>query len=142
MSMMKEFKEFAMKGNVVDMAVGVVIGGAFGKIVSSFLNDVLMPPLGMLTGGVDFTDHRLTLKAAAGAEKAVTLNYGAFITAVVDFAIVAFAVFMLVKGMNALKRESPPPPPAPTEKDCPECLMRVPLAATRCGHCAQPLAAR
>jgi len=141
MSMVKEFKEFAMKGNVVDMAVGVVIGGAFGRIVSSFLNDVMMPPLGMLTGGVDFTDHRLTLKAAEGAGKAVTLNYGAFITAIVDFAIVAFAVFMLVKGMNALKREAPAAPPAPTEKQCPECLLNVPLRAKRCGHCSQPLPA-
>jgi large conductance mechanosensitive channel len=139
MSMIKEFKEFAMRGNVVDMAVGVVIGGAFGKIVGSFLNDVMMPPLGMLTGGVDFTEHRLTLKAADGAAKAVTLNYGAFLTAVVDFAIVAFAVFLLVKGMNALKRAEPAPAPAPTEKQCPECLMNIPLRAKRCGHCAQAL---
>ena len=137
MSMVKEFKEFAMKGNVVDMAVGVVIGGAFGKIVTSFLNDVMMPPLGILTGGVDFTDHKLTLKAAEGAAKAVTVNYGAFITAIVDFAIVAFAVFMLVKGMNHLKREEPAAPPAPTEKQCAECLLNIPIKAKRCGHCAQ-----
>ena len=135
MSMLKEFKEFAMKGNVVDMAVGVIIGGAFGKIVTSFLNDVMMPPLGVLTGGVDFTEHRWTLKAAEGAAKTVTVNYGAFITAVVDFAIVAFAVFMLVKLMNSLKREDPPP----TQKKCPECLLDVPIEAKRCGHCAQPL---
>ncbi|MFI5344929.1 MAG: large-conductance mechanosensitive channel protein MscL [Elusimicrobiota bacterium] len=133
--MIKEFKEFAMKGNVVDMAVGVVIGGAFGRIVTSFLNDMMMPPLGMLTGGVDFTDHRLTLKAAEAGGKAVTLNYGAFITAVVDFAVVAFAVFMLVKAMNTLKREQPA---APSEKQCPECLLTIPLRAKRCGHCAQP----
>lgn len=139
MSMIKEFKEFAMRGNVVDMAVGVVIGGAFGKIVSSFLNDVMMPPLGLLTGGVDFTQHALTLKEASGTAKAVTLNYGAFITAVVDFAIMAFAVFMLVKGMNALKRSEPAAPPLPTEKRCPECLMNIPLQAKRCGHCAQAL---
>jgi large conductance mechanosensitive channel len=138
MSVIKEFKEFAVKGNVVDMAVGVVIGGAFGKIVSSFLNDVMMPPLGMLTGGADFTDHRLTLKAADGAAKAVTVNYGAFITAVVDFAVVAFAVFILVKAVNTIKREAPP---APTEKQCAECLMNIPLRAKRCGHCAQPQAA-
>ena len=138
MSMVKEFKDFAMKGNVVDMAVGVVIGGAFGKIVSSFLNDVMMPPLGMLTGGVDFTEHKLTLKAAEGATKAVTVNFGAFITAVVDFAIVAFAVFLLVKAMNAVKREEPAAPPAPTEKQCPECLLNIPIRAKRCGHCAQP----
>ena len=138
MSVFKEFKEFAMKGNVVDMAVGVVIGGAFGKIVTSFLNDVMMPPLGMLTGGVDFTAHALTLKAADGAAKAVTLNYGAFITAIIDFTIVAFAVFILVKAMNSVKREEPAPPPAPTEKQCPECLMNIPIKAKRCGHCAQP----
>lgn len=137
--MLKEFKEFAMKGNVLDMAVGVVIGGAFGKIVSSFLNDIMMPPLGMLTGGADFTDWRIVLKAAGGAAKAVTVNYGAFITAVLDFAIVAFAVFMLVKAINAMKREQPASAPAPSEKPCPECLFNVPLKATRCGHCAQPL---
>jgi large conductance mechanosensitive channel len=138
MSMFKEFKEFAMKGNVVDMAVGVVIGGAFGKIVTSFLNDVMMPPLGMLTGGVDFSDHRLTLKAAEGATKAVTVNYGAFITVVIDFSLVAFAVFLLVKGMNHLKRDEPAAPPAPTEKQCAECLLNIPIKAKRCGHCAQP----
>ena len=107
MSILKEFKEFAMKGNVVDMAVGVVIGAAFGKIVTSALNDLVMPPLGLLTGGADFTEHKLTLKAAEGAAKAVTVNYGAFITAVADFAIVAFAVFMIVKAMNAIKRQAP-----------------------------------
>jgi large conductance mechanosensitive channel len=137
MSMIKEFREFAMKGNVVDMAVGVVIGGAFGKIVSSFLNDVMMPPLGMLTGGADFTDHRITLKAADGAAKAVTVNYGSFITAVVDFTVVAFAVFMLVKAMNHLRRDEPVAPPAPTEKQCSECLLNIPIKAKRCGHCAQ-----
>lgn len=138
--MLKEFKEFAMKGNVVDMAVGVVIGGAFGKIVSSFLNDMLMPPLGMLTGGVDFTQHKLVLKAADEAAKTapVTLNFGAFITALVDFTIVAFAVFMLVKALNTLKREAPAAPPTPTEKQCPECLLNIPIKAKRCGHCTQP----
>jgi large conductance mechanosensitive channel len=139
--MLKEFKEFAMKGNVLDMAVGVVIGGAFGRIVSSFLNDVMMPPLGLLTGGADFTEHRLTLKAAQGAEKTVSLNYGAFITTVVDFTIVAFAVFMLVKAINALRRREPAAPPAPTEKQCAECLLNIPLQAKRCGHCSQPVTA-
>ncbi|NNN04892.1 MAG: large-conductance mechanosensitive channel protein MscL [Elusimicrobia bacterium] len=138
--MLKEFKEFAMKGNVLDMAIGVVIGGAFGKIVASFLNDVLMPPLGMLTGGVDFTQHKIILKAADEAAKtaAVTLNYGAFVTAVVDFTIVSFAVFMLVKAINAMKRAAPAVAPAPSEKQCSECLMNIPLKAKRCGHCAQP----
>jgi len=138
MSMVKEFKEFAMKGNVVDMAVGVVIGGAFGRIVTSFLNDVMMPPLGILTGGVDFSEHRITLKGATATSKAVTVNYGSFITAVVDFAIVAFAVFLLVKAMNHLKRDEPLPAPAPTEKQCAECLLNIPVKAKRCGHCSQP----
>jgi large conductance mechanosensitive channel len=141
MSMVKEFKEFALKGNVMDMAVGVIIGGAFGKIVSSFLNDVVMPPLGMLMGGVDFTDKRLILKAAEGAGKAVTLNYGAFVTNIVDFVIIAAAVFAAVKGINSLKRAEPVAPPAPTEKACPECLLNIPIRAKRCGHCAQPQAA-
>lgn len=131
--MFKEFKEFAMRGNVVDMAVGVIIGGAFGKVVTSFLNDVVMPPLGMLTGGVDFTDKAVTLKAAAGEAKAVTLNYGAFLTVIVDFVIVAFAIFMMVRLMNTLKKAEPA---APTEKPCPECLMNIPLKAKRCCHCA------
>lgn len=137
--MFKEFKEFAMKGNVLDMAIGVVIGAAFGRIVSSFLNDVMMPPLGLLAGGADFTDYRLVLKAAEGASKAVAINYGAFITTVVDFTIVAFAVFMLVKAINAMRRKEPAAAPAPTEKKCPECLLNIPIDAKRCGHCAQPL---
>lgn len=141
MSMVKEFKEFAMKGNVIDMAVGVIIGGAFGKIVSSFLNDIVMPPLGMLMGGVDFTDKVLVLKAAEGAGKPVTLNYGAFITNIVDFVIIAAAVFAAIKTINALKRSEPVAPPAPTEKACPECLLNIPIKAKRCGHCSQPQAA-
>jgi large conductance mechanosensitive channel len=138
-AMLGEFKRFALKGNVVDMAVGVVIGGAFGKIVSSFLNDVLMPPLGMLTGGVNFSDHKLVLKAASGGAKAVTVDYGSFLTVVLDFVIVAFAMFMVVKGMNALRPEEPPAPPS--ERPCPQCLMSVPAKATRCGHCSQPIPA-
>jgi large conductance mechanosensitive channel len=140
MTILREFKEFAMKGNVVDMAVGVVIGGAFGRIVTSFLNDVLMPPLGLLTGGVNFNDQKLVIPSVIGANRAVTIGYGAFITAVVDFAVVAFAVFALVKAINHLKREAPAAAPAPTEKQCPECLMNIPLAAKRCGHCAQAVA--
>ena len=138
MSMIKEFREFALKGNVMDMAVGVIIGGAFGKIVSSFLNDVVMPPLGLLMGGVDFTDKALVLKAAEGTAKAVTLNYGAFVTNVVDFVIVSAAVFAGVKAVNSLKRAEPVAPPAPTEKACPECLLNIPIKAKRCGHCSQP----
>jgi large conductance mechanosensitive channel len=110
MSMASEFKEFAVKGNVVDMAVGIIVGGAFGKIVSSFVADVVMPPLGILIGGVDFTDLAITLKAAVGETAAVTLNYGKFIQTVVDFLIVAFAIFLMVKGINVLRRQAPAKP--------------------------------
>jgi large conductance mechanosensitive channel len=116
--MISEFKTFAMRGNVLDMAVGIIIGGAFGKIVSSFVNDVLMPPIGMLIGGVDFTGFKLTLKEAVEGAAAVTLNYGTFIQQVVDFLIVAFAIFLLIRGVNALQRkqaQAPAPPPAPPE---------------------------
>jgi large conductance mechanosensitive channel len=107
-----EFKTFAMRGNVLDMAVGIIIGGAFGKIVSSFVNDVLMPPVGMLLGGVDFTGFKLTLKQAAEGVVGVSLNYGAFIQQFVDFLIVAFAVFLLIRGVSAMQRQAPPPAPA------------------------------
>jgi large conductance mechanosensitive channel len=119
MSMMSEFRDFAMRGNVVDMAVGIVIGGAFGKIVTSFVNDVLMPPIGMMIGGVDFRDLAITLKEASGEVAAVTLNYGSFIQTVIDFIIIAFAIFMVVKAMNRLKKkeeEAPPAPPKPSEE--------------------------
>ena len=115
MGMMQEFKEFAMRGNVVDMAVGIVIGGAFGKIVSSFVKDVLMPPIGMLIGGVDFASLKLTLRAAADEAEAVTLNYGAFIQTVVDFVIIAFAIFLVVKAMNRMKKKEEEAPAAPPE---------------------------
>jgi large conductance mechanosensitive channel len=142
MKIIGEFKEFAVKGNVVDMAVGVIIGAAFGKVVTSFVSDVMMPPLGMITGGVDFKDHSVVLKDAAdAASKPVTLNYGAFLTTALDFVIVAFAVFMLVKGINALKRKEPSAPPAPTEKHCKECLSTIPIEAKRCKYCAQVVAA-
>jgi large conductance mechanosensitive channel len=114
MSVISEFKAFAMRGNVVDMAVGVVIGGAFGKIVTSFVNDVLMPPIGLLVGGVDFSALKWTLADAVGDEAAVTLNIGSFIQTIVDFTIIAFAIFLVVKAMNAAKRpEAPAPPPEP-----------------------------
>jgi len=116
MGMMQEFKEFAMRGNVVDLAIGVVIGGAFGKIVSSVVADVIMPPIGLLTGGVNFTDLKLVLKEGAGDVPPVTLNYGSFIQTCFDFIIIAFAIFMLVKAMNSMKKAeaaaAPPPPPA------------------------------
>ena len=108
MSMMKEFKEFAMRGNVVDMAVGIVIGGAFGKIVSSFVADIIMPPLGMLLGKVNFVDLAFTMKEASGEVAAVTLNYGTFVQTVVDFVIIAFAIFMVIKGINTVKKKSRP----------------------------------
>lgn len=138
MKILDEFKEFAIKGNVVDMAVGVIIGGAFGKIVSSLLNDILMPPLGLITGGVNFNDQKLVIKSVIGMDRGVTIAYGAFITTVIDFTIVAFAVFLLVKGINSLKRSEAVPPPTPSEKQCPECFMNIPIAAKRCGHCTQP----
>ena len=120
MGLMKEFKEFAVKGNVVDMAVGIIIGAAFGKIVSSFVNDVIMPPIGVLIGGVDFSDLAVTIKQAAGELPAVVVAYGKFIQTVIDFAIIAFAIFVAVKAMNALKRkeeEAPKPPPAPSKEE-------------------------
>jgi len=124
MGLAKEFKTFAMRGNVMDMAVGIVIGVAFGKIVTSLVNDVIMPPVGLLMGGVDFSHLAFTLKAAVGSEAAVTLRYGMLINTVIDFLIVVFAIFMVVKGMNALKRkkeEAPAAPPAPSVQ---EMLLR------------------
>jgi large conductance mechanosensitive channel len=118
--MMKEFKQFAMRGNVVDMAVGIIIGAAFGKIVSSLVNDVIMPPIGLLLGGVDFSSFMITLKQAMGDVPAVTINYGVFINTVIDFVIVAFAIFMVIKGMNRMKKkeeEAPAAPPAPTKQE-------------------------
>ena len=115
MGMVSEFKDFAMRGNVVDMAVGIVIGGAFGKIVSSFVSDVLMPPLGILMGGVDFKDLAVVLKQAVGEVPAVTLNYGAFIQTVVDFLIIAFAIFIVIKAMNNLKKKEVEAPPEPAK---------------------------
>ncbi|MFZ7157989.1 large-conductance mechanosensitive channel protein MscL [Avibacterium gallinarum] len=123
MSFMKEFREFAMRGNVVDMAVGVVIGGAFGKIVSSFVADVIMPVLGLLTGGVDFKDLHVVLKEAVGDVPAVTLNYGAFVQNIVDFVIIAFAIFLVVKGMNKMKKPAEEPEAAPAEPSNEEKLL-------------------
>jgi len=123
MSMMSEFKDFAMRGNVVDMAVGIVIGGAFGKIVSSFVADVLMPPIGLAMGGVDFTDLALTLKEGVGDIPAVVMSYGVFIQTVVDFLIIAFAIFMVVKAMNSVKQEEEEAPAAPPEPSKEEVLL-------------------
>ncbi|KPJ94594.1 MAG: mechanosensitive ion channel protein MscL [Gemmatimonas sp. SG8_17] len=150
--MLKEFKEFAMKGNVIDMAVGIIIGGAFGTIVKSLVSDVLMPPIGLLLGNVSFSDLFVTLKAGevagpyatlAQAQEAgaVTVNYGVFADNVISFLIVAFAVFMLIRSINRLKRQEQAAPPPPDKKDCPFCLSTVPIKATRCPNCTSELAA-
>ncbi|MDR0842203.1 MAG: large conductance mechanosensitive channel protein MscL [Acidobacteriota bacterium] len=142
--MLKEFKEFAMKGNVLDMAVGVIIGAAFGKIVTSFVTDIFTPPLGKLTGNMDFSNLFITLSSesyptieAAKAAGAATINYGMFINTVIDFVIVAFAIFLLVRQVNRLKRT--PAPTTPTEKECPFCASQIPVKATRCPHCTSQL---
>jgi large conductance mechanosensitive channel len=140
---LKEFKEFAMRGNVLDLAVGVIIGAAFGKVVSSLVDDVLMPPLGRLIGHVNFSDlfinltgtHYETL-AEAKKNSAATLNYGNFINTIINFSIVAFAVFLLVRAVN---KWLPKPVPPVTTKDCPQCAMPVPLAAKKCGHCTSAI---
>ncbi|MCC7382296.1 MAG: large conductance mechanosensitive channel protein MscL [Deltaproteobacteria bacterium] len=149
MKVLKEFKEFAVKGNVIDLAVGVIIGGAFGKITSSLVNDILMPPLGMLLGRVDFSNLFVTLSSESYASLdlakkagAATLNYGLFINTVIDFTLVAFAVFLVIKQVNRLKREPPAPPPGPpTTKECPLCISTIPIKATRCAHCTSELKA-
>ncbi len=137
--MLKEFKEFAMRGSVLDLAVGVIIGAAFGKVVSSLVDDVIMPPIGRLVGHVDFSGLFINLSgksyetlAAAKAANAATLNYGLFLNTLINFVIVAFAVFLLVRSVN--KWVPKPAPPAAT-KDCPQCAMAIPVAAKKCGHC-------
>jgi large conductance mechanosensitive channel len=144
--MLKEFRDFAMRGNVLDMAVGIIIGAAFGKIVSSLVADIIMPPVGLLMGKMDFSNLFLNLSgeeysslAAAKAAGAATLNYGAFINTVLDFIIVAFAIFLLIKQVNRLQKQ--PPPPDPTTKECPRCLSTIPIKASRCAHCTSELAA-
>jgi large conductance mechanosensitive channel len=151
--MLKDFKEFAMRGSVVDMAIGIVIGAAFGSIVKSFVDDVLMPPIGLLLGDVDFSNLFITLKegakaagpyaslAAAKAAGAVTLNLGLFINTVISFLIIAFAVFLVIKGLNRMKREEVTPPAEPATRECPFCLSSIPLKATRCPHCTSELGA-
>lgn len=149
-AMLKEFKEFAVKGNVVDMAVGVIIGAAFGKIVTSVVNQVIMPPLGLMTGNVDFSNKGVMLdeKAKALAAQGLSvkeivdkggsvLQYGAFINTVVDFVLVAIAIFVMVKLISRMR--PPPPPPPPATKDCPQCAMPVPVKALKCGHCLSQL---
>jgi large conductance mechanosensitive channel len=144
--MLKEFKEFAMRGNVLDMAVGIIIGAAFGKIITSFVGDILMPPVGLLLGKVDFSNLFVNISgksydtlAAAKAAGAATINYGLFLNAVIDFLIVAFFVFLLVRQVNRLKGQ--PPAAAAATKDCPYCYLAIPIRATRCPHCTSELRA-
>ena len=141
MTWLDEFKKFAMRGNVVDLAVGIVIGAAFGKIVSSFVNDVLMPPIGLFAGGVDFSDLAVTLQAAEGDAPAVLWKWGAFVQTIVDFLIVAFAIFLVIRQMNRLKErfEKKPIAPAPSQKNCPFCFTDIPIKATRCPNCTSEL---
>jgi large conductance mechanosensitive channel len=149
-NMFKEFREFAMRGNVVDMAVGIIIGAAFGTIVNSLVADIIMPPIGLILGHVDFANLFAVLKegkiagpygslAAAKAAGAVTLNYGVFINTIISFLIVAFSVFLLVRSINKLKRQQEAAPAAPATRECPFCLSVIPLKAVRCGHCTSEL---
>jgi len=144
--MLKEFKEFAMRGNVLDMAVGIIVGAAFGQIVNSFVQDVMMPPIGRLFGHADFSNLFVTLTgqhydtvAAAKAAGAATLNYGMFLNTIINFMIVAFAVFLLVRQVNRLMPKPAPVPAAAATRDCPYCLSAVPAKATKCGHCTSDL---
>jgi len=139
MGMLKEFKEFAMRGNVVDMAVGIIIGAAFGKIVSSLVKDVIMPPIGLLLGNVDFSNLAITLREKTDAAEAVTINYGVFINTVIDFVIVAFAIFIVIKQMNRFKRKEAVPVVEPTTKECPKCFSVIPIKATRCPNCTSDI---
>ena len=138
--MLKEFKAFAMRGNVLDMAVGIIIGGAFGKIISSLVADVLMPPLGLVLGNVDFSKLALTIGTPIGSAPPVTIRYGLFLNTIVDFLIVAFAIFLLIRQVNKLTVK-PAPAAAPTTRDCPECLSTIPLKARKCAHCGSPVLA-
>ncbi|MBS1250023.1 MAG: Large-conductance mechanosensitive channel [Chloroflexi bacterium] len=148
--MFKEFKEFALRGNVLDMAIGIIIGGAFGTIIKSLVNDVIMPPIGLVLGGVDFDNLYAIIKtgtpsapyaslADAQAAGAVTINYGVFINSVVSFLIVAFVMFLLVRGMNKLQRKEEEAPAEPTTKECPHCCTTIPIGAARCPHCTSDL---
>ena len=147
--MIQEFKEFIARGNVVDMAVGIIIGAAFTTIVKSLVADIVMPPIGVLLGGFDFSDFFIQMTGepvatveAAKKAGAATINYGIFINNVINFLIVGFAVFMLVKGVNNMKRkEEEPPAEGPTSKDCPYCLSEIPIKATKCGQCTSDLKA-
>lgn len=148
--MLKEFKEFAMRGSVVDMAVGIIIGAAFGTIVKSLVSDVIMPPIGLLLGNVDFANLFVVLKegatagpyaslADAQAAGAVSMNYGVFINTIISFIIVAFVIFLLIRNINRLKRKEEAPPAEPTTKECPFCITTIPIKAMRCPNCTSEL---
>jgi large conductance mechanosensitive channel len=144
--MLKEFKEFIMRGNVLDLAVAVVIGAAFGKIVASFVEDILMPPIGLALGGADFSNLFINLSgkaypsvAAAKAAGAPTLNYGIFLNNIINFLIIAFAIFLLIKQISRLQKPAPAPAPVPATKECPHCLSVIAIKATRCAHCTSVL---
>jgi len=148
--MLKEFKEFAIKGNAVDMAVGIIIGAAFGSIITSLVKDIIMPPITLLTGGLDFSNKFVVLRdapgggvfttaAAAAKAGAVTWNYGVFVTLIVNFLIVAFSIFLLVRALNKM-RQPAPGAAAPVSKECPFCTMTIPIKATRCPHCTSEMA--
>jgi large conductance mechanosensitive channel len=148
--MWKDFKEFIVRGNVVDMAVGIIIGAAFGAIITSLVNDIIMPPIGLLLGRVDFANLYILLKegssaapyaslADAQAAGAVTINYGAFINVIISFLIIAFVIFLLIRTINRMKRKEEAPPAEPTTKECPYCLSTIPIKATRCAHCTSEL---
>jgi large conductance mechanosensitive channel len=146
--MWREFREFAMRGNVVDLAVGIIIGAAFGKIITSLVNDMIMPPIGLVLGRVDFSNLFINLSgrsyaslAEAKAAGAPTINYGVFLNNVIDFVIVAFAIFLLVRFINRLSRQPQPAPAAPTTKECPFCVSSIPIKATRCPQCTSILQA-
>lgn len=150
--MLKEFKDFAMRGNVIDMAVGIIVGAAFGTIVKSLVDDIIMPPIGLLLGNVDFSNLFVVIKtgkiigpyatlAAAKAAGAVTLNIGVFLNTIISFSIIAFSVFLIIKQINLLKRKEAVAPAMPTAKDCPYCLSAIPIKASRCPHCTSELKA-
>ena len=145
--MLKEFREFIARGNVIDMAVGIIVGAAFGKIVASLVDDIVMPPVGLLLGGIDFSNLFLSLTGqtypslkAAKDVGAPTVNYGLFLNNVINFLIISFVIFMIVRAVNRLKRQEAPPPP-PSGRDCPYCLSSIPIKATRCAHCTSEVRA-
>lgn len=140
MSWIQEFKTFALKGNMVDLAIGVVIGTAFGRVVSSLVSDIIMPPIGLLLGGVDFSKLAINLHIPGMSHAPVELKYGTFVNTLVDFFIIAFVIFAVMKLMNRLRLTGTPEvPAAPTTKECPECMMSIPIGAKKCGHCCSPL---